>query len=476
MHKAINESHNNDFVEEYDKDNNAENISFKRERKMMQLYYYENGIGGFCFSKTGKSHLMNNTICQDSSKMIKIKNFPAVVTAIADGVGSCALSDFGSECAVNAVTEYIEKKMYEVIEKTNNVLISERTAGDILRGAMSYAYDEVEKKAVSMDQMVFSLQSTLTVSILINSDLYFAHAGDDGIVVMTNYGRLEMVTVRHKGQEASSVYPLQNKSTWQFGHVKNVSAIIMATDGVLDAFVKSKFEQNRIYYPFIEPIFTANVSSSQDIKSLCKMYSNIMNGDSYRSNVTDDITFAAIVNWRDMKNISLPSFDKNEWERQTEAYAKKRTEALYPLHEHQKKTDEEQQTVSVSQSIRKGQTEKKEDLVPDFIKHGTPEKTSENSGSRPESENIKASGNEKKSSREAPYSQSRKTTDNTQKSVSKYICCKRCNTVQPRAERCCNCHVKFNKKEENKKENVIKKFFHNVKKNIDGLFIEDETE
>lgn len=467
LHKAINESQNNDSVEKYDKDNNAENISFKRERNMKPLYYYENGIGGFCFSKTGKSHLMNNTICQDSSKMIKIEHFPAVIAAIADGVGSCALSDFGSECAVNAVTEYIKKKMYEVIEETDDVLISEKTAGDILKGAMSYAYDEVEKKAASMEQMVFSLQSTLTVSILINSDLYFAHAGDDGIVVMTNYGRLEMVTVRHKGQEASSVYPLQNKSTWQFGHVKNVSAIIMATDGVLDAFVKSKFEQNRIYYPFIEPIFTAKVFSSKDIRSLCKIYSEMMDEDSYRSNVTDDITFAAIVNWMDMKNISLPSFDKNEWERQTEDYAKKRTEALYPSDEHKKKTDEKQQTVSAMQSIQKGQNEKNEDLVPDFIKHDNTKKTSEN---------IKTSGIERKPSKEVSSSRSGKAPDNTKKSVSKYIRCRRCNTVQPRAEKCCNCHLKFKKKEESKKENFFSKFFHNIKKNIDGLFIEDETE
>ena len=68
-------------------------------------YTFFNDISVFCFSQQGESHIKNNIPCQDRSGFKVIGN-KIVITAIADGVGSCSLSDYGAEVAINSSIFY----------------------------------------------------------------------------------------------------------------------------------------------------------------------------------------------------------------------------------------------------------------------------------------------------------------------------------------------------------------------------------
>src|SRR5699024_2906411 len=131
-------------------------------------------------------------------------------------------------------------------------------------------------------------------------------------------------------EEVSSVYPLQSKNTWQFGKVNDVVAFMMATDGVLDAFVRPAAENNRIYYPFVEAVFYDIQKNEEDVKKNCRDWYEYMASESYRKSVTDDISFVSVVNHEAIQKSVKPNFKRQEWDKQTKKYEKKRKAALYP--------------------------------------------------------------------------------------------------------------------------------------------------
>ncbi len=291
-------------------------------------YDYKNNISIFAFSQQGQSHLGNMQPCQDRCAF-RIVGKSLILAAVADGVGSCALSDYGADEAVQSSLNFLEIQL-EPLVKQPDFLLDSKMMGKMLRETMQYAYENVEKKADQLQQLVYSLQSTLTIAVYDGKTLYFAHAGDDGIVALDKNGRYAMVTSRHKAAEASSVFPLQSKPTWQFGKVDNTVAFIMATDGVLDAFVRPESENNRVYYPFVEPIFNSTISNIEETKSVCEDWFEYMAGDTYRSIVTDDLTLIGVVNQSDIKTAVSPVFDAQEWNRKTKEYEARRMAALYP--------------------------------------------------------------------------------------------------------------------------------------------------
>lgn len=290
---------------------------------------YFNEISAFGFSQQGASHVSANVVCQDRSGF-KVINDRIVVSAIADGVGSCALSDYGAETAINTALEYLEQYFTVEMKKDNFVFNNPSSMGKVLRDMMAIAYQSVDKKAEELEQLPFSFQSTLTVAIYDGNTLFFAHAGDDGIVAMNRNGTYAMVTQRHKGDEASSVYPLQSLGTWQFGMVSDTVAFVMVTDGVLDAFVRPSVEENRVYYPFIESIFYRELNNLEETEQECRAWFDYMNSDKFREKVTDDISLIGVVNQAAIKEAVKPQFSIDEWNRQSQEYMKKRNERLYP--------------------------------------------------------------------------------------------------------------------------------------------------
>ena len=298
-------------------------------------YEFFNDISAFCFSQQGESHVKKGVPCQDRCGM-RIVNNRIIIVAISDGVGSCALSDYGADVAVNSSLTYLENYFIEEMKDSSFSFDEPSKMGKALREMMQYALSSVEKRAIEMEQLVYSFQSTLTVAVYDGKTLYFAHAGDDGILALNAEGTYAMVTARHKGDEASSVYPLQSQNTWQFGKIADVVAFVMATDGVLDAFVRPYAEKNRIYYPFIEPVFYSAQNSVEDSRATCDDWYEFMASESYRKSVTDDLTFAGVVNQKDILISPKPIFDISEWNKKTEEYEKRRREALYPKDDKQK--------------------------------------------------------------------------------------------------------------------------------------------
>lgn len=279
------------------------------------------GISYFGFSMQGYSHSDNNIKCQDKCAIREVglsKKF--VVAGIADGLGSCKFSDEGAAVAVSSALDKIEKFLALEENPTDDDIIN------TLKHSMRTAYKSVEQYADQKGEELNEYYSTLTVVIYNGKDAFIAHAGDDGVVVLTNSGFYGLVTTRHKGDTVNSVVPLQGETNWEFMIVRDIVGVVMATDGVLDAFVKREKEENRVFFPFVQILTKAEY----DGKSILEKYKSLFTTKKVKEIITDDITFVSMIDDETMKMTEFQSFDEKEWFKKNRERSESIFKALYP--------------------------------------------------------------------------------------------------------------------------------------------------
>ena len=287
-------------------------------------------VKGFAMSLQGASHLRVDppVPCQDYSDIRYLEEEKLLIAAIADGVGSCKLSHWGAYTAVQTVLDSVELRL-RGLSNGNQIVLDAKNdeLKNALKTIMVEGFDDalsaVENCADNANppQTVFSLQSTLTLAIYDGRTLFHGHVGDDGIVVQSEDGQVVLATKRLKGEEASSVYPLQSgKSHWAFGLSVGVTAFVMATDGVLDAFVMNHNDyfavnyNNGIFYSFMEEAVYKMAENTPDAaKKALKQYYDYLMSDGYRSKVTDDLTMVCVVSTNGIQIGKHPEFNIQIW-------------------------------------------------------------------------------------------------------------------------------------------------------------------
>lgn len=179
------------------------------------------------FSLQGKSHVDTGTVCQDANKISRLQN-GWYVAAVADGVGSAARSDIGSQLAVEKMIEYCEKTITGRPDFTEVKQMIEEAYEYALQGIRDY----VEKCSGRIEEY----DTTLSAVVYDGRRVAYGHAGDGGIMARLMDGRVVPLTERQKGMDGMSVRPLRaGASSWEFGICKKeVAALLLVTDGMLD--------------------------------------------------------------------------------------------------------------------------------------------------------------------------------------------------------------------------------------------------
>lgn len=299
-------------------------------------------IHTFNITQQGESHIKKDLPCQDYSctkRMIHLDQ-EIIIAAISDGVGSCEYSQIGSKVAVESFIECLTFNIENKVEE-----FSEETILTILKHAFHYSLSQINKTSEKDELPFLEYDCTLTGVVYVGNTLYFGHVGDDGIVALYSNGKYEMITERHKGDEANSVFPLREEDTWQFGKSEDVASCVLMTDGVLDFCVDSIAMNNRVFFPFLEPALT---ETEKDEKEQQSEWENYLAGKSedfpdFRNIVTDDISFVVIQNVDQLKKMELPiPFDSKKWEEDTLERKKKIDAILYAdYYEHKEKLNKE---------------------------------------------------------------------------------------------------------------------------------------
>ncbi len=175
-------------------------------------------------SSIGRSHEDKGIKCQDSCCYRNDDNI--VIAAVADGVSSSKHSDIASKNAVNFVVDFLFKH----IDKNDSV--------DKILEIIKQGFDEALFRIKQIANGVLNdYDTTLTVAVLIDDNLYYGQIGDSGIVALLEDGKFERVTEAQNGEGVGKdrpVYPLAAVSKWCFNKYDHkVKALFLATDGVL---------------------------------------------------------------------------------------------------------------------------------------------------------------------------------------------------------------------------------------------------
>lgn len=327
-------------------------------------------ISVYGMSLQGSSHIERGQPCQDYSDFRFISENGLLIGAISDGVGSCALSHWGSYTVVSTVLDVMEEELEKKLHVQRFKELEGKTVGDILRKAFTRSKEAVEELADRTRQPVPNFYSTLTAVIYDGSMLYYGHIGDDGIVVQYENGMYQLITTRHKGEEANSVNPLQAGSAdhlWQFGRVSEpVVGFLMSTDGVLDKYVANQSRNNRVFYPFLEnALYCLEDQEKKSRERIAEeafeyMKENLSRPE-YRSQVTDDITVLAAVNIKKLREAVHPAFSMEDWKEEEEKHRREIRAKLYTGKSvNPKRNENVEKREKEERRIEKRRTEKRE--------------------------------------------------------------------------------------------------------------------
>ncbi len=319
IHKAENISC--EVQEEPSESQRSDLLTYLLNNSMLEFHGKSEEISYLGFSMQGYSHSENNIRCQDKCA-IQLMGISKkyVVAGIADGLGSCTFSDKGAAVAISAALDEISAFFAKEEAPTDDDII------DTLKLSMRTAYESVAKYADQKGVELNEYCSTLTVVIYDGKDAFIAHAGDDGVVVLNDSGFYGLVTTRHKGDTVNSVVPLQGETNWEYMIVRDIVGLVMATDGVLDAFVKREKEDNRVLFPFIQVI----TKTESDEKTILEKYKALFKTKGVQNLITDDITLISMINNTTMKETEFPSFDEKEWFKKNRERSESIFKALYP--------------------------------------------------------------------------------------------------------------------------------------------------
>lgn len=298
-------------------------------------------LGYYNLSLIGTSHQKKDGgACQDANSLRELEN-GWIVASIADGLGSAAHSEIGSDISVNTVVDFVSHYCPDFWH--NDSLIS------LLKTAYNQALKAIRKKAEEDGNPVADYDTTLTTVIYNGADLVFAHVGDGGIIGLSNFGEFTLLTNAQKGDAFNDVVPLRaGPDEWMFGNSDDlICALLMMTDGIYDVAcppIISKTEQPiRINYvrQFMDRNILLNkdklpVETKEDFDDVVIRLKKFYQGIGTES-ISDDKTILGIINTEILPDILDDVYYE---EPDLEAIAEEQNRRLYGVIEAEISVDE----------------------------------------------------------------------------------------------------------------------------------------
>lgn len=236
------------------------------------------------FSLVGKSHISSKKCCQDAHKIMRMEN-GWIIAAVADGVGSAANSQVGSQIAVDTVVQFCNECMpydYNII-----------SIKSMMMTAYSYAFKCIARIAEKENHPIASYDTTLSMVIYDGKRIIYGHSGDGAIIGLTTFGDYVEITKPQKGVDGISVIPIRGGCAhWVINtYEEDLAAVMLMTDGMLETLCPYLLrvednKKNKVYVPlatyFCDPLgFSEGQESEKTTRKLIEDF--LMANDDYPS-------------------------------------------------------------------------------------------------------------------------------------------------------------------------------------------------
>lgn len=236
-------------------------------------------------SVTGSSHVKADGICQDSclAAPIQLEAERVLVAACADGAGSAAFSQIGSQAACASVVEAVS------IDLQNGLRVDQITHSHVVKW-FGLVHEHLEAKATDLQLSVRELACTLLLAVVGESAAAFGQVGDGSIVVRGPEG-YEAVSWPEKPGEYLNLTHFVTDDDFEANVVSDVreriQEVALLTDGL--QMLALNFGARKPHAPFFEPLFTAlrGAVSPDDLVVPLRAF---LDSDAVNSRTDDDKT------------------------------------------------------------------------------------------------------------------------------------------------------------------------------------------
>lgn len=182
-------------------------------------------------SVRGFAHVHYKIVCQDKVKTAYINGVH--VMALADGMGSCFLSDIGAQIAVDSACTFIAENFHAL-----TTLSADKAIEDI----NSAVREALEEMANRLDVGLEDLASTLLVVAVCGNDTLAFHCGDGFIGLEKEDGTFKVVSEPYNTEGCKNITICMNEA-----FLEKMRIYKGITTGIKSLFIMSDGTSNRLY-------------------------------------------------------------------------------------------------------------------------------------------------------------------------------------------------------------------------------------
>lgn len=202
-------------------------------------------------SARGPYHQKDAIPCQDA--FAYNSEFPGIgIIAVADGLGSASLSDFGARHAVDMAIQTVMSLISDTASSKPNWEM-------IIKEAIYSSRKVLEEKAVEFQCKLRDLACTLIVVVLYKEGTAVAHIGDGAVVAKTQTG-FNILSTPGESEYVNEVSPLTGKEWENALRVscsnEPIEGIMVFTDGLQRAALKKMPDGWTPSEGFCNPLFS----------------------------------------------------------------------------------------------------------------------------------------------------------------------------------------------------------------------------
>ena len=239
-----------------------------------------NSFSCYKYLAQGKSHIKNNTPCQDYCNYFSGEDFSII--ALSDGAGSCKFSQIGSKILVDSIIEFL---------KNNYETIMDKNEDEIKSLIISYLSKKIEQTALEKKIEEKQLSATLLFVLSYKNRAMYGHIGD-GVIACDLKNELIVLDRGENGE-------FKNETVFFRKNIKKdyLKLRVIPNKDILSFFCFSDG---------LEPVL---ISFKEDILSpKLQTYSSWIykyESKTYEEEITDDLNYIASSNYAIDDDLSL---------------------------------------------------------------------------------------------------------------------------------------------------------------------------
>jgi serine/threonine protein phosphatase PrpC len=185
-------------------------------------------------SVRGTSHIKNNIPCQDKVYRCAAKN--TITISLADGAGSCSMSEIGADISTQFVADYLCENFDKIYTQDSDKTI------EILLSSIKQL---LTRKSEDLNVSLKEFSSTLLFVSVKNGNYIAGHIGD-GLIGCYLDGNPKVLSFPENGEYSNQTYFTTSETAKDHlriykGELSTINGFILMSDGSYDSlFDKSK--------------------------------------------------------------------------------------------------------------------------------------------------------------------------------------------------------------------------------------------